>query len=400
MKPLRILHVVESFGVGGGIENGIGNLIQRLDPDHFEHVLCAVFRMGSQIERYPAGRVRLVCLEQSPKRFSIQAPELARLIREVKPAVVHSRNWGALEAVMAGRWVGSCRLIHSEHGLEATEAMEPRRRQWLRRIAFGLADRVITVSYELRTTLAQRTGFPAHKIGVIHNGVDATRFRPDADARRRFRQEHGIAEEEFCIGSVGRLNQVKDYPTLLRGVEVFNQSCAAWRVLIAGDGPDLAELMELVRSRPALENKVVFLGRCQEVPAFLNAIDVYVQPSIREGISNSVLEAMATGLPAVVTDTGGNPELVIHEESGLLFPVGDFRSLAAGLLALRQARVRERLGRQALQRTREQFSLDGMIGRYEDLYLRIMGDRDAGCAADQRSHAGSPNATLTEKQHG
>jgi sugar transferase (PEP-CTERM/EpsH1 system associated) len=399
MKPLRILHVVESFGVGGGIENGIGNLIQRLDPDRFEHVLCAVFRMGPQIERYPAGRVRLVCLEQSPKRFSIQAPELARLIREVKPAVVHSRNWGALEAVMAGRWVGGCRLIHSEHGLEST-GLEPARRRWMRRIAFGLADRVFAVSEELRVRLARQTGFPVDRMSVIHNGVDTNLFRPDPDAGRRWRQQRGIAREEFCIGSVGRLNRVKDYATLLRAAELFPGALGRWRILIAGDGPDMAELTEWVRARPALENRVVFLGRHPEVRGLLNALDVYVLPSIREGISNSLLEAMATGLAAVATDTGGNPEVAVHGESGVLFPVGDSQSLVQSLIQLQsQTEYRERLGVQARQRVEKHFSLDGMISQYEDLYLSLS-DQGAARPADERNYAGSRGPALAEKQQG
>src|SRR5207237_3645893 len=107
---------------------------------------------------------------------------------------------GALEAVVAARWVGSCAAIHSEHGVEVNPAAEPRRRSWIRRAVFEIADRVFSVSYELRKTLAQRTGFSSRKIGVIHNGVDTRRFRPDGSARRQLREATGISAEEFCIG--------------------------------------------------------------------------------------------------------------------------------------------------------------------------------------------------------
>src|SRR6185369_11704347 len=162
------------------------NLIERMDRERFEHVLCAVFRLGPQIERYPADRVQLVCLEQKVRKLSIQVGPLTQLIRKVKPDIVHSRNWGALEAVIAGRLARSCSVIHSEHGVEMNPAAEPRRRTWVRRAVFGLADEVFAVSYQLRDMLARRTGSAPAKIGVIHNGVDTRKFQPDTAARRRF----------------------------------------------------------------------------------------------------------------------------------------------------------------------------------------------------------------------
>ncbi len=345
---IRIMHVVEAFGVGGGVENGIANLIERMDASRFEHVLCAVFRLGSLVERYPADRVRLLCLEQKPRRVSLQVRPLVKAIRQIKPNIVHSRNWGALEAVAAARWARSCPVIHSEHGVEMNPSAEPRRRSAFRRVAFELADRVFSVSYQLRDMLAQRTGFPLRKIEVIQNGVDTKRFRPDAAARRQFRGELGVSEEEFCIGCVGRLNPIKDYPTVLRAAEVFSNSCNTWRLFIIGAGAELPHLEKFVNEKPALRDRVRFVGPSDRIPEFLNAIDAYVLPSLCEGISNSLLEAMATALPVIASEAGGNPELIVNGECGLLFPVGDFRRLAEQLFLLYdQTSLRGELGRQA-----------------------------------------------------
>jgi sugar transferase (PEP-CTERM/EpsH1 system associated) len=381
VKAIRILHVVEALGVGGGVENGIANLIEHMDRGRFEHVLCGVFRMGPQVERYPQDRVRLLFLEQKQRKHSIQVGPLAEMIRQVKPDIVHSRNWGALEAVIAGRWVRSGSVIHSEHGVEFNPAKDPWRRSWFRRLAFELADRVFSVSGQLRDALARRTGFPARKIGVIRNGVDTRRFRPNASARRQFRAERGISEHDFCIGCLGRLNQIKDYPTMLRAAEVLSESCSSWRLLIVGGGPELAALQEL-SSRPPLRGRIQFLGASDRVPEFLSALDAYVLPSLCEGISNSLLEAMATGVPVVVSNTGGNPEVVEEEESGLLFPVGDFNRLADRLLQLhRQKEFRDRLARKALQRVTDEFSLDSMVKKYEEMYGSLAGNRESERAA-------------------
>jgi sugar transferase (PEP-CTERM/EpsH1 system associated) len=369
---IRILHIVEALGVGGGVENGIANLIERMDRDRFEHVLCAVFRLGLQVERYPADRVQMVCLDQKERKLAIQVGPLAEVVRKVRPDIVHSRNWGALEAVVAGRWVGSCGVIHSEHGVEMNPAAEPRRRNWMRRAVFGLAHEVFAVSYQLRDMLASRTGIAARKIGVIHNGVDTRKFRQDSEARQQLRAELGIAEEEFLIGCVGRLNKIKDYPTLLRAVEVLSESGAPWRLVIAGCGPELGELKAFAAARPALAGRVQFLGPWDRVPELLSAMDTYVLPSLCEGISNSLLEAMASGVASIVTDTGGNPEVVEDGKSGLLFPVGDFQQLAQRLARLQGNQdLRAELGRQATRRVEEQFSLDAMVEQYEAMYGRM-----------------------------
>jgi sugar transferase (PEP-CTERM/EpsH1 system associated) len=386
LMSIRILHVVEAIGIGGGIENGIANLIERMDSTRFEHILCGVFRLGPQVERYPADRVQIVCLEQKPRRLAIQAGSLAEMIRKLRPDVVHSRNWGALEAVVAARWVGQTSVIHSEHGVEMDPAAEPRRRSWLRRVVFSLTDHVFCVSYQLRDMLAARTGFPEGKIGVIHNGVKTSLFRADASVRKRFRAEFGIGDD----GCVGRLNRIKDYPTIFRAAELFNKSCTSWRLLIVGSGAELSSLQGLVNSSPILRDRVHFMGASNCIPEILNALDVYVLPSLCEGISNSLLEAMATSLPVIASDTGGNPEVVVNGMSGLLFPVGDVQRLADQLLHVYSAKERRvQLGEMALCRVKEQFSLESMINQYEEMYSRLVRTRV--------SRAGVQNVVATGK---
>ena len=120
--PLRIMHVVDSLG-RGGLENGLVNLIQRTDSQRFEHSVYALRRLGVNADRLPFERVRVMCRGEEHGGRRIEIAALIRAIREIKPDVVHSRNWGALEAVVAGRWVGSCALVHSEHGLDSVSAV-------------------------------------------------------------------------------------------------------------------------------------------------------------------------------------------------------------------------------------------------------------------------------------
>jgi sugar transferase (PEP-CTERM/EpsH1 system associated) len=361
---------VDTLGTGG-LENGLVNLIARLDPVRFVHTVVAMRGLGRNAERLPRDRVQVISLEKAPGART-QLPMLVKTISQVQPDIVHSRNWGAIEAVFAGRWTGGCTLVHSEHGLESNpDVREPLRRVWLRRLAYELANRVISVSYHLRDFHAQRTGFAKRKISVIHNGVDSRRFFCNPAARASVRAELRIADDEFCIGCVGNLLPIKDHMTLMRAVDAFDQSARQWRLLLIGDGSERRKL-EAFAAAHAWNARVSFLGSSDRVPDLLNAMDVYVLPSIAEGISNSILEAMATGLPVVATATGGNPEVVVDGESGLLFAVGADKELTEHLCRLWGRReLREQFGTYAHERVRQEFSLNSMVQQYDRLYWSL-----------------------------
>src|SRR5512133_1032355 len=176
---IRILHVVDHLGKGG-LENGLVNVIENLDPSRFEHVVYAIRKLGPNADRLAARGVNVICQGKQDTDSAIQVRALAGAIRKVRPAIVHSRNWAAVEAVPAARWVRGCKAVHSEHGLEGdVNAREPLRRVWFRRLAYELAHRVFSVSWQLRDLHARRTGFAPSRMAVIHNGVDRRRFRPD-----------------------------------------------------------------------------------------------------------------------------------------------------------------------------------------------------------------------------
>lgn len=362
------MHIVDSLGKGG-LENGLVNVITRLDPRRFEHVVSAIRALGPNEERLPKDRVRVMCLAgRGTSRFQIGT--LRRAIHEVSPDIVHSRNWAAIEAVVAGQGFRRPALVHSEHGIETDGAgKEPFRRVVFRRLAYELADRVVAVSGQLRDFHAGRTGFDPKRIQVIHNGVDLGRFRPDPAARVRIRNEMRIAQDDFLIGCVGNLLPVKDHMTLLRALALPEASQLRWRLVIAGEGSERAKLEEFVSANPILREKVSLPGSSTRVPELLNALDLYVLPSVFEGIANSLLEAMATGLPVVASAAGGNPEVVGDGESGVLFPAGDANKLAVLVSELAgNPERRAALASGALGRARERFSIDSMVRRYDELY--------------------------------
>lgn len=369
---MRIMHVVNDLRKGG-LENGLVNLIERMDPARFEHVVCTVRGLGPHAAGLQRKGVRIVSIEASASRSRFQTPALLTAIRDTRPHLVHSRNWGAIEAVLAARLTRSASVVHSEHGYDAESGLgDSRRRRYLRRVAFALADRVITVSSQLRAVHAQRTGFPARKITVIHNGVDCARFVPDARERDRVRRELDIPQRTFCIGCVANLLPVKDHMTLLKSLRILDQEGTDWRVLLIGEGLERSALETFVHAQPGWRERVSFLGSSSRVPELLRAMDAFVLSSMAEGICNSLLEAMATGLPVVATSVGGNPEVIVDGQSGLLFPAGDAEALGRHLAGLRSApQRRAELAAQGMEHVRREFSIDSMVRAYEELYSSV-----------------------------
>lgn len=372
-RRYRILHVVDNMGKGG-LENGVANLIERLDPDTFEHVVCVMRHLGFNSDRLPRDRARVVQIRKPEGGSRFQLASMLRVIRSSAPDIVHTRNWATIEGVLAARLAGVRGLVHGEHGLDTGEdTHEPWRRKAFRRVAYELADRVLCVSHQLRNVHSARTGFSANRITVVHNGADMKRFAFSSSVRESARRELGIAETDFCIGCVGNLTPVKDYATLFRAIGIVANQRRNWRLLIFGDGPERAKYEQMVNERPEWAGRVSFQGLSNRIPEFLNALDVYVLTSLTEGISNSLLEAMATSLPVVITDTGGNPEVVVDNESGLLFPIRDAARLADHLQMLEaNPDMRLRLGQQAVRRIRQSFSIDSMVQSYSDIYCSLL----------------------------
>jgi glycosyltransferase involved in cell wall biosynthesis len=264
-------------------------------------------------------------------------------------------------------------VIHGEHG-----TLQLSRRQALvQRFAWMRTDGVLSVSSRLAERIARATAFPLERITVIRNGVDLARF--GLTGPRDARAALGLPKDRIIIGAVGRLVPVKDHATLIAAIARLRQRGIDVMAVIAGDGPLRPEL-ETLAAASGVGDRVRLLGYRPDVAAVLAALDVFVMCSQSEGLSNTILEAMATGLPVVATAVGGTDELVEPGVSGLLVPPGSPAELADALAVLAgSGPCRARMGEAGRARARAEFSLSAMVRRYEDLYLRL---------ADAVVHAG------------
>jgi sugar transferase (PEP-CTERM/EpsH1 system associated) len=381
---LRVLHVISYMGRGGA-EMGILKLMSGLGAE-FEQRICATRGFDAEFIRNKVPREELYVAGSSELKLQFPLFRLARIMRSFKPHIVHTRNWGALEAVLAAKLAGVPVAVHSEHGYEVDMfAGLPLRRRIFRRVAYGMADAVFALTRELRDFHARQAWATPETIGVIYNGVDTERFAPKRESRMTMRSELGLPENSFVIGSVGRLVPIKDHQTLLKAAAKLAETGMDVRVLLAGSGPEIENLRR--QAAESVPGRVYLAGDSDRVPELLNAMDVFVLPSLGEGMSNTLLEAMACGLPALATNVGGNPEIIEDNINGCLFAPGDVQWLAKQLKVLADDRNHARqLGLAARRRATETFSLSGMLENYRKFYLDLAARHHAVAARIGTAH--------------
>jgi sugar transferase (PEP-CTERM/EpsH1 system associated) len=359
----RIVQVIPSLRVGG-LENVALRLMAHLAP-LAEQAVITPGASGPLAGRLPTG-VAVFPMGETHRPDRWNALRMARLFRKLRPDIVHTRNWTCIDAIVGARLARVPVVIHGEHGREAAdpEGRNPRRRQ-VRRILSPFVTEFVTVSRDLARWLVEQVRVPARKVRTIYNGVDTERFAPGDRAAAR--QALGIPAEWAVAGTVGRLDPVKDQAGLIRAFSRSAQSSKSVLV-IAGGGPSRAELEGVTREL-GLGDRVRLLGERADIPLVLRALDVFVLPSLGEGISNAILEAMATGLPVIATRVGGNVELVRDGATGCLLEPRNPQVLAEALAAYLGDPARAQAhGAAGRERAVSEFGLERMLAAYAALY--------------------------------
>ena len=373
-RPL-VAHVVYRFAIGG-LENGVVNLINRMPPEAYRHVVISLTDITDFRHRVTRDDVEFIALDKPPGHALWIYPRLYRLFRELRPAIVHSRNLAALEVVIPAWAAGVAVRIHGEHGRDVGDFDGSNRKyQWLRRLYQPFVTSFIALSRDLQHYLNVIVGVPGVKVTQIYNGVDARRFLP-AGGRQTIAGCPYTDPAHWLIGTVGRMQVVKDQTTLarafVRALDIAPELRAALRLVMIGDGPLRGQVVELLEQAGCTD--LAWLpGERDDIPEILRGLDCFVLPSLSEGVSNTVLEAMASGLPVIATDTGGNGELVDSGHSGELVPVGDVETMARRIVAYASERGKARAAGQAGRAIVEQrFSMEAMVAGYQSLYDRLL----------------------------
>lgn len=373
-QPL-LAHVVFRFGVGG-LENGIVNLINRLPRDRWRHAIVSLTDISREFtERIARPDVHYIALGKRPGHLVRDYPRLLRMFKSLKPAIVHTRNLAALEAVVPAWAAGVPVRIHGEHGWDMQDPEGRRRRYRLvRRMYRPFVNRYIALSQHLADYLQYQVGVPDEMISQVYNGVDTDRFHPGdgaAIAGCPFQ-----APDHWLIGSVGRLEAIKDPLNLVRAFisahRLHPGARQRLRLVMVGDGALRAQAETLLVDAGVRE-LAWFAGERAEVPQLMRGLDCFVLPSRAEGVSNTVLEAMATRLPIVATRVGGNAELIESGMSGTLVPAADPDALARAIIAYYLDRAAAKRHAKAAYRVAlTRFSLATMVASYAGIYERSL----------------------------
>jgi len=359
---IRVVHVVHSFGTGG-LEKGIATLVDRAASDLGHTVLCLT-RSGESEKLLPPG-TRVFSLDKRPGNSLRFVLRLARILRSERPDVVHTRNWGGMDGILAARLARLPAVLHGEHGWGMDDPDGANRKRILARRFTSRCVRGYTcVSQDIERWLLERVRVRA-PVRQIYNGVDAARFRPGR-SDGRIRRGIGIPDRAFVVTICGRLDPIKDHETLFRALRELRRRHPESHLLVVGDGPERRAL-----ERQAGEG-VWLLGERADVPQILAETDVFVLPSLNEGISNTILEAMAAGVPVVASRCGGNPELVVDGECGCLFTPGRDDEIVGALERYASdTPLRRAHGESGRRRAIAHFGIEQMVERYEDVYRRV-----------------------------
>lgn len=367
-----IAHVIHRFDIGG-LENGLVNLINRIPPDQYRHAIIAMTEYTDFAKRLSNPGVDLYAIHKKEGKDWGAYFRLWRLLRSLRPDVVHSRNLATIEAAAVAALARVPYRVHGEHGRDVQDIDGSNRKYlWLRRLCQPFIHRYIALSRDLESWLKQIVGVPALKVTQLYNGVDCQRFAPEVQSDDGPVNESFFAGNSIAIGTAGRMMTVKNQPGLVKAFILLLQQLPDMRhrlrLVLIGDGP-LRKVCEEMISSAGIGEQCWLAGSRDDVPRLLRQLDLFVLPSLAEGVSNTILEAMASGLPVVATRVGGNVELVVEGETGMLVPADDPRGMATAMAEyITRPSLMQAHGAAGRSRVVAEFSMDKMVSGYLEVY--------------------------------
>lgn len=362
---IKLLHVIATLDPAGA-ENQLTRLVLNLDNTRFCSFVCCLTRGGAPLEaKLAAGGIPFCILHKRGKLDPLALLKLLRIIRRYRPHVAHtwlftSNAYGRLAAVLgdvpiriatelsvdAWKW-GPYRLVDS--------------------FLVRFTDAVIVNADAVKRFYVEQQGVPASKVVLIRNGIDLNVFqpRPRDVARQRF----GIPQGAMLIGGAGRLDPQKGFPILVEAMSEVQKKCPQAMLVIAGAGPQ-RDALEAQAYK--LGERFRLLGYVEDIPTFMSALDIFVLPSLWEGLPHVVMEAMACGCPVVAAHIGGVGELIQDGVTGRLVVPRSPSALAEAIIQLLQSPdLRAEMGRKARLVAQREFDFMLMVRQTEELYLRL-----------------------------
>jgi len=374
-SKIVVVHVVGQFEMGG-MEKLLVEFARHADRERFALHFVAIGQRGVVSDELEALGWPVHAFDRGDGLHPGLVMRLARLFRQLNADVVHTHNTRPLMyAGPAACLARVKRVIHTRHGQRYGAS---RRETALFRLAALSVDRFVCVSRD-SATITREEGISPRRIRTVWNGIDITRFPP------------ATPERLGPFVAVGRFSPEKDFATLVRAAAIAARRDTSFRLDIAGDGICMPALKELV-CELKVDGVVRLLGQLQDIPSLMSGAGAFVLSSLTEGVSLTILEAMSAGLPVVATRVGGNPEVVMDEETGFLVPPANPEALAVAMVKLWQnPEQRRAMGNAGRIRAEKYFDVRRMVAEYEQLYLEERRSSE-NTQSDEDDHE-APNLT-------
>jgi len=376
-RPSRLALVVHTFGIGG-LERFVARLSNHIDRTRFTPHLVCLATSGEASQWLSKEDVSIVELSKRSGNDWRAVTRLTKLLRSLQIDIVQSHNWGTLLETVVARQLARVPVhVHAERGTVGSDidlrGFRRVIRSWAMRSAFRHVDQILAVSRSVAERVQLAGGVAASKIRTIENGVDTPAVGQKDMMRYAARRSLGLHENDFLVGSVGRLVKVKGFECAIAAMARLSNAERRVHFAIIGDGPERTSL-ESFAATLGIRDVVHFVGHQDNVGKWLVAFDLYLNSSVSEGMSQSVLEAMAVGLPLVVTDVGANAQLAGGEvQCGQVVPPSDPATMAAAIQNLSlQPESLAKMAETAKRRHANEFSVDRMVKEYESLYRNLV----------------------------
>lgn len=368
-KQLHICHIIYALKTGG-LENGLVNLINRLPEEEFKHSIICLTDYDDFATRINRQHVEIVSLNKKQGKDFGLFLKVYKVLKRLKPDIVHTRNMTAIEMQFPALFAGIKTRLHGEHGWDISDPQGKNKKyQLLRKLCNLVIHRFIPLSEELEHYLTNVIHVPSKKITRICNGVDAARFVVTK------KEYNGLlpvnAKNAVVIGYVGRMEAIKNPQNLVKAfIQLHKKQTKKIFLVMIGDGSEREGVTDVLTEHQ-LSNESWLPGDCSNVAELMQQFDIFCLPSNAEGISNTLLEAMASGLPVVATKVGGNVDIAIEGETALLVDRGDSTALADALSRyVEDESLRHAHGLAGRLRIEKKLSLEQMVLNYKTLYLK------------------------------
>jgi sugar transferase (PEP-CTERM/EpsH1 system associated) len=371
--PPLIVHVIFRLDYGG-LENGLVNLLNRLPAHKFRHAIVCLAGYSDFRHRIQRPDVEIYSLDKKPGKDLGVYVRFWRLLRRLKPAVVHTRNLGTIDMQFVALAAGVRVRVHGEHGWDASDPLGLNPRTLLiRRVCRRAIQRYIAMSRDLAQWLEATVGVAPARITQLYNGVDVQKFSLDGSVPDDLPWKR---EEHFVFGTVGRIDPIKNQQSLIEAFAALvaerPQDRNRLRLIIVGGGP-LLEKLQARATELGIGDLVWFPGPRNDIPGLIRAMDVFVLPSLNEGISNTVLEAMSSARPVIAGRVGGNPELIEAGQTGALYDSKEEGALLRCMRAyVELPELAVKHGVAARERAERCFGIDAMVRNYAAFYEQAL----------------------------